>query len=482
VEEPLVLNETTQTITVNNIQISGLKQKDVTSIEIYCREEVKELWNQLDDCPTNAIVFVQGCPGVGKSIAVFAHTMRHCRLCNISLLYYHMDKAHTKCFVMDREGHVQHVDCNTIKELVAFIRLKRHYYDVTVIDGTHSEGNLEEIFLDFPDNKKLIVCTSYQALKLNQEASYFLISRLKRWVVASWTLDDYIGCSEAHGFPFLNNLEEQNREEIIYSRLKLCGGSVRLFSGDQDYAMNYIQTALQSVSNYNELYQNRVGDRSRDAVNSLMSLYKTDKGVNTIPLSQYVFEELSKRCGDEGQILKFISDARRALPNNPSWQGWVTEYEVVSILKLRGELVVFRQVEGTIKKGRLMCNRLTELQENEKLKRYEEYELNDWVLPYKWNQAFWDACQILENGCLGIRQITSGESHKNKFTHAKKLINEVNPKALEFLTICRASNFENFLPIDESLASIKIPVVTDVVWYQELFDEVHQTAFKKRRK
>ena len=70
-------------------------------------------------------------------------------------------------------------------------------------------------------------------------------------------------------------------------------------------------------------YFMEIGYRSADAVNRLMALYRTDDGkVNSVPLSQYVFEELGdKCCNNFSEIANFISEARKALPNTPSWQG-----------------------------------------------------------------------------------------------------------------------------------------------------------------
>jgi hypothetical protein len=230
-------------------------------------------------------------------------------------------------------------------------------------------------------------------------------------------------------------------------------------------------------------YMNRVDDGPRDLENSVMALYKTDEGdIKSIPSSQYVFEQVSKRCRSQDEIVKFISDARKALPNNPSWQGWVTEFEIMSILRLRKELVVFRDMEGT-KTIKLKCSQLIELQENEELKPYEEYEINDWLVPYKWNQAVWNAGQVLEDGCLGIRQIMSGESDKSKISHAIKLIEAANPQSLQFLIICRQSHFENdFTAVYESLAPIRdrMQVSIEQVWYEELVSEVQQATIKKR--
>ncbi len=151
--------------------------------------------------------------------------------------------------------------------------------------------------------------------------------------VASWTLEDYISATDEGCFTFWpladaaeivdGKSAEERKMEIIMHRFKICGGTVRLFAGEIAKALSSIRSALADVNDFKVFYGNRVGDLSADAVNRLMALYRTDDGkLNSVPLSQYVFEELGdKCCNNFSEIAKFISEARKALPNNPSWQG-----------------------------------------------------------------------------------------------------------------------------------------------------------------
>ena len=320
---------TRKTFVVNNLQISGLKTEN--TLKLFMRDEAVALWNCLEANANKYKIFVQGCPGVGKSVIVFAHTMHFCWTQNKSLLYYHKDVAVARCFVMCRNHVVRAIE----GDIVTFVVTNRKNYDITVIDGTHKEDDLERMYINFPDDKSLILCTSYQALKLNQEALYQLHSRnFVQWEVTSWTLQDYLQAALADCFPFLKINNDEERERLVEFRFRICGGSIGLFSGDIDKAKHHILDALSRIEDYKALYV--VSDNAKDAVNRVIALYRTtDNKINSIPLSQFVFEEVSKRCETEQDILAFINVARNTLPNNSTWQGWVTEYEVASTQHLQ---------------------------------------------------------------------------------------------------------------------------------------------------
>jgi hypothetical protein len=477
VDKPTVYDAEINTYDVKNLQISGLTLPDRTSMKLYMRQEAKMLWKELENSANGATVLVTGCSGVGKSIVVFAQTIHNCWNNNKSLLYYHSDSKKFNCFVMDRSKNVQLVHNSSPK----FVRLNRNNYDVAVVDGTHEPSEMNIMFKSFPDDKKLVVCTSYQAVKISQETEYNTPKeKLIQWTVCSWTWEDYYCAATAGCFSFEQAPNEQQLTEIIDYRFKICGGSVRLFSGDPTQAINSIKESLKRVKDYQLFYDNKLGDKSADAVNRLMALYRDDNDINSIPLSQFVFEELANKCGGKEATVKFIQDARKAMPNNPSWQGWVTEYEVVAILRLYKSLVVHYDVDGETN-DTLLCSDLIQLNLNESLKLHSEYNTNSWILPYKWNQALWDAVQILNDGMLGIRQITSGATHTNKFSHLHKLIDETKCKNVKFLTICRRNNFEVLQQVHVGLPS-NIEIELETVWYDELPSEDQEPQPHKKQR
>ena len=67
-----------------------------------------------------------------------------------------------------------------------------------------------------------------------------------------------------------------------------------------------------------------IGGASDDAVNSLMAIYNK---CNTI-VSKFVSKKLLDQITDD-----WIAKARVHLNTNPVWQGWVTEYEVLTLAK-----------------------------------------------------------------------------------------------------------------------------------------------------
>lgn len=199
-----------------------------------------------------------------------------------------------------------------------------------------------------------------------------------------------------------------------------------------------------------------------------------------------MLKRLGDLCKRKNDIIDFILKARSSLPNNPSWQGWVTEYEVISILKLYGKLTVHNDVNGKRKPKELSCSKVIEMKENETLKPCKHYLANQWIIPFKWNQTFWDAIQILPRIVLGLRQITNAEMHVNKFRHLQSLLNATNPNGVEYLIICRRNNFEGFrsINLDFDEANWNIPVTLETVWYEELseYDKDDEAPpFKKQK-
>ena len=74
VEAPNAFDPNDSTYQVNNMHLSGLRETNVDPITLYMRQEAKDLWKRLEESADNALIFVSGCPGVGKSLVVFAQT------------------------------------------------------------------------------------------------------------------------------------------------------------------------------------------------------------------------------------------------------------------------------------------------------------------------------------------------------------------------------------------------------------------------
>jgi hypothetical protein len=164
-----------QVLEVQNLSRSGLVATDfIGPMKLFMRKEAKQLWKDLKahtNVEPNKIIYVESCPGVGKSVLVFAFVMNFCMTQQKSLLYYHEDPSESKCFVMDREGNVQSVEAaRDPSSLVEYVEKQRANYDKTVIDGTHEHLDIKTVHRNFPLDKMLIICTPYKALHLNQDA------------------------------------------------------------------------------------------------------------------------------------------------------------------------------------------------------------------------------------------------------------------------------------------------------------------------
>jgi len=268
------------------------------------------------------------------------------------------------------------------------------------------------------------------------------------------------------------------REEIINRRFNLSGGSIRWFHGEQQKTKEAIDDAIAEVSDYKTLYRNHVGPSSALAINRLVALYRSagDIPVMSIPLSRYVFDTLAARCANKPHaMVVFIRDVRRALPNNPSWQGWVTELEVISILKIYGRLELFTNANGT-EELTLPQSVILELEEGEECPKCLDCAAHTWILPYKWHPSWWDAVHIAGNKVVDIVQITSGKKHTHKFNHLPDLLAQLQPQPnhkknirVHVLTVCRRTDASvEETNIGQENLPTNIDITRTKVWYREL--------------
>jgi hypothetical protein len=142
------------------------------------------------------------------------------------------------------------------------------------------------------------------------------------------------------------------------------------------------------IKDYRALYAGAaVGGRSAEAVNHLMALYASEDGtIRSVPLSEYVLFSLRDMyCNTEATRLDCVTTARATLPNNPSWQGWVTELEIFTILEVKKTLRIHYNDDK---------NLIEDLQWIKFMKLGEanypegaEYETDCWMVPETWNQA-----------------------------------------------------------------------------------------------
>lgn len=85
-----------------------------------------------------------------------------------------------------------------------------------------------------------------------------------------------------------------------------------------------------------------VGDASDDTVNSLTAIYQNHgrEDLEKFAVSKYVTLLLISNVADA-----WVVRARSMLRANPVWQGWVTEFEVITMIRNKNAEVIFYNAE-----------------------------------------------------------------------------------------------------------------------------------------
>ena len=103
--------------------------------------------------------------------------------------------------------------------------------------------------------------------------------------------------------------------ELLQKRYYYAGGSIRHMLADslEDDVLRPLNKSLAKVVDYSTLLKDLSGDSQDTSVNTLMQWFKGD---SSIPLSNYV----TRRLVDKATI-DFVSEAKKLMPDNGSYQG-----------------------------------------------------------------------------------------------------------------------------------------------------------------
>ena len=391
---------------------------------------------------------VVGCPGIGKSIIVLAYVMHWIQReenKGKSLVYIHQNCISRNAFTIDSTGNCIKFKFAGDKEIFNFARSKSNSnYDMIVVDGTNS-NLINNILPNISEKQHLIVCTSFQAIKLNSESYNFVKDHYQKFIMLSWTLEEYIDAkamllpkmsqdSSSSSSTYFTYSESDILEEIS-CRFYYGGGSVRNFLNNTEENKIFILDKLSFVNDPLAMLKGNIGDASQFAVNSLMAIYQHDKP--SIIVSEFALKHLFNRCS-----MEFIRAARQIMGSNPSWQGWITELEVISMLESS------MQIEAWDINDKYICFRrvkpIFEFYNENDLLTANSYSCGMWLLPLKWNQACFDLIQIASSHCIIVFQITNGVKHDYKLAHLIPIVKALKVYKVLFITLCRRYNFTQF--------------------------------------
>eukprot|EP01035_Chromulina_nebulosa_P028432 gene28432-37531_t len=142
-----------------------------------------------------------------------------------------------------------------------------------------------------------------------------------------------------------------------------------------------IDSKINSVSNFESLLSGNVGDSSMAMVNSLKSLVQP---YVSVLLSEYIAKKLGERVD-----LKFLESCRNLLQDNPSWQGWVSEMEVINRIRKYSHMDVWNR--SKLKISWKISSRLNIVDEN-----FQDTGIQEdwWLFPQIYNQPCFDVLSL----------------------------------------------------------------------------------------
>ena len=410
-----------------------------------------DLWRFLEETK-GRVSFITGCPGVGKSMEVYAYAMYEATERKKRVLYIHGNKIQhhylfTSGGVEDARIGISVAEQDTALYRFVYNQLVEQKVDMIVLDGA-LEWLIERVYFNlkkFP-NVRLISCTSFQAVSdLNGSDldQYPPNPEFDRYSMESWTREELAAALKS-GVIHLDQSVQEFNDILFYS-----GGSVRMVKWTINKVIDTLNAKFsKSVDIAKLVGEGVVGDASESAVNTLIAIYDGCK----IPVSQYVTRKMTKDCT---QYL--ISKYRMALPKNPVWQGWVTEIEVLTMVR-ENKIAVFwgrrKEVEKDVARGRagLLKEEWPRLQEATGT-LIEFYDASDdcfklqsfgWFAPLKFNQQTFDAIYWMSPDTIRFIQITNDDTHSCKLQCLIPYVQIMNVHVIEVVYVCQLSNFDTF--------------------------------------
>jgi hypothetical protein len=406
--------------------------------QLYVRRACLELSKFLRDLSTN-VQLVTGCPGVGKSIEVFSFAFEQAQLHHKRVLYVHGDTKSGISVIFKDEPTIAtarlarqtfSLEPEALNLFVDSV-LREGLVDLVVLDGSLS-WLIMNVFLkmdEFP-SAKLVTCTSFQAPgKMSQEVSMKCAPR-RRFVMDSWQEDELYAALEVGA---LSLSPGTTKSEMFY----YAGGSVRLFQASVKDVESELESKIRAVPDMSKLVgSGGVGDSSADATNSLMAMYSG----KSVVLSQFVMRKLMDRVSDD-----FIQKARHFLPNthNPSWQGWLTEAEVMCMARTQKNLS-FRNDSSEPKVTETWQAEVGVISFEDVAELAGGNLKVGWYQPMQWNQKGYDALFRVSRDKLRIIQISmSTQSRKFDLKDAIPLAQAMNTHEVELVLICGKQTFSS---------------------------------------
>ena len=376
--------------------------------------------------------------GVGKSIVVFLYAIWASQYRRV--IFIHGDERGYKVSY----GSIGHFTTSymikSIQRVADWAECNIRQGDLVIVDGTNADL-IASIRMDCAKaSVKLIVCTSFKAVKLRSETMRVLPISL--FTMDSWCYEEYVDAAHKGVFPFpIDRLEE-----LYY----YAGGGIRYMYWPIDRIIRHLDTAIAEVSDISAILQGQVGDTSMSAVNSLMSItYNTaSQRTESTVISEYATIALPLK-GDE--LASFISTVRLCDRLNPLWLDWVTKLDVISRVRALaiGDSIDMYTTYG-FDKHYTACYPTLDLPPNTLQDQlpHDSIRPGTFIIPNRWNHGTFDLAYLHEEGpsrrrvrhtrTVTLFQVTEQtEYNRYNLTSIHDFMTQFGAKYVEYVIICR---------------------------------------------
>lgn len=333
--------------TVRELFRSGLANEPAKDeLSLYVRGESIELWAALNNALTTSNTqknnfWLQGPPGVGKSTELYGWMMFTAQTQHKSAIWFHLRGSGNIYVVMFQNGIWSSGILNKRDTCTAFLESMNYKFGIVIFDAIR-EGMKELLCSAIDKEHKLVIaCTSYGETHVGS-ASQFDFNLQKPYTLYSWEKEDYVAAIK-RGIKItdVNDATEEYLDEnhdlttkckeLLDYKHQYGGLSFRLMQQPLGILINALMCWQESIENKSVLLKGLQGYRTSATVHSLMGLRRGFRG------SCVVCEFVMKQLSDDVD-LSFVTAAKAVMPDNPSWQGWVFELEV--LIKFRKNPVI----------------------------------------------------------------------------------------------------------------------------------------------
>lgn len=416
---------------------TGLTDAADPILPLYMRNMCLKLCRALEENKMQ-VVMISGCPGVGKSVEVYSYAMWHASKNKKRVLYIHCDELQGFSIMFKSTADQNKMELGS-KPYTSETKVLEDYIikllddkkvDLIVLDGA-LKLLIRRVYIAMIKFKTvmLMTCTSFRGCGKMSPELRVKTAELMRFEMESWTEAEYKAAIAAGALKF------PKRE--LGERFYYAGGSVRFIQQPIGSLISILQEKIAQVPDMNKLIgTGGVGEASDVAVNSLMAVYDGKKVI----LSKYVSRMLRDQVSDD-----WIAKARLTLQDNPVWQGWVSEFEVLTLAQ-KGELFFNRQ--NTTADFQWISDRAMQTFDDANDENLKNPKLLGWFQPSKWNHACFDALYRVSRDKIRAVQITDADCHSCKLKYLIAYVKTMKVSEVDYVVVCRKKNFNSFKVFD----------------------------------